>query len=326
MKARILVSGKLPGEYVEKLEKWGSVHMNPREEPMTREELLLSLTEAEGFLSMLTDRIDEELMMAAPRLKVISNMAVGYNNIDVAAATRRGIMVANTPEVLTEATAELAFGLILAVARRICDLDRLNRAGQWKTWAPFLFLSREVSGKTLGIVGLGRIGKAVARRARAFNMTVIYNNRHRLDSEEERALGVSYRPFDVLLSESDFLSLHVPLTEETRRLIGEKELRRMKKTAYLINTSRGAVVDEEALLRALREGWIEGAGLDVYEHEPFMTPGLAELHNAVLTPHVGSATHETRRRMADLAVENLICALRGEVPTFLVNPEVLKRK
>ncbi|MCX7981371.1 MAG: D-glycerate dehydrogenase [Syntrophales bacterium] len=325
MKARVVISGKIPDTFLDQITDWGPVYMNPKDEPMTRSEIICALEEAEGYLSMLTDVVDEELMKLAPKLKIVSNMAVGYNNIDVEAATRRGIMVTNTPGVLTEATAELAFGLLLAVARRICDLDHLNRRGEWRSWAPFLFLSREVSEKTLGIIGLGRIGKAVARRAQAFGMTVIYYNRHRLKLEEEQALGVSYRSFDDLLSESDFLSLHVPLTEETRRLIGERELRRMKKTAYLINTSRGAVIDEKALLKALKEGWIEGAGLDVYENEPFMTPGLAELRNVVLTPHVGSATYETRWKMASLAIENLICGLRGDIPPFLVNPQVLKK-
>ncbi len=323
MEARILVSGKIPQEFVSRLEKWGPVFMNSEERPMTRKELLSAIGSVEGFLSMLTDSVDEELLEKAPRLKVISNLAVGYNNIDVAAATRRGIMVTNTPGVLTEATAELTFGLILAVARRICDLDRRNRDGEWRFWSPFLFLSREVSGKRLGIVGLGRIGKAVAKRAQAFNMTVLYHNRRRLPPEEEEKLGVSYRSLEGLLSESDFVSLHVPLTEETKGMIGERELRLMKKTAYLINTARGTVVDERALFRALKEGWIEGAGLDVYEHEPFMTPGLAELRNVVLTPHVGSATYETRWKMAQLAADNLVAGLSGSVPPFLVNPEVL---
>jgi len=323
VEARILVSGKIPQEFVSRLEKWGPVFMNSEERPMTRKELLSAIGSVEGFLSMLTDSVDEELLEKAPRLKVISNLAVGYNNIDVTAATRRGIMVTNTPGVLTEATAELTFGLILAVARRICDLDRRNRDGEWRFWSPFLFLSREVSGKRLGIVGLGRIGKAVAKRAQAFNMTVLYHNRRRLPPEEEEKLGVSYRSLEGLLSESDFVSLHVPLTEETKGMIGERELRLMKKTAYLINTARGTVVDERALFRALKEGWIEGAGLDVYEHEPFMTPGLAELRNVVLTPHVGSATYETRWKMAQLAADNLVAGLSGSVPPFLVNPEVL---
>jgi len=323
---KILVSGKIPEEYVQRLEKVGRVYMNPEERPMTRDELLSSLREVQGYLSMLTDVIDDSLLLVAEHLKIISNMAVGINNIDLEAATRRGIMVTNTPGVLTEATAELAFGLLLAAARRICDLDQRNRKGEWKSWSPLLFLSREVSGKTLGIVGMGRIGKAVAKRALAFNMKVLYCNRHRLPLEEEWSLHVSFSPLDELLSISDFVSLHVPLTEETRALIGEEELRRMKKTAYLINTSRGAVVDEKALVRALQEGWIEGAGLDVYENEPFLTPGLAEMRNVVLTPHVGSATYETRWKMAELACENLIAGLKGEIPPYIVNPEVLKGK
>lgn len=326
MTPTILVSGHLTDDILSLLAQECDVRANREDRPMGRADLLEAVAGADGFLSMITDAVDAELMDAAPRLRVVSNMAVGYNNIDVAAATARGIVVTNTPGILTEATAELAFALILAAARRVVDLDRRTRAGEWTCWAPLLFLSREVSGKTLGVVGLGRIGRAVARRARAFGMRVLYHSRSRLEAAEERDLGVEYAEKDELLATADFVSLHVPLSAETRHLIGRRELDLMKPTAYLINTSRGPVVDEAALVEALKARRIEGAGLDVYESEPMLTPGLAALDNAVLLPHVGSATVETRAKMARMAAENLLSALRGERPAHVVNPEVWPRR
>jgi len=326
MKHRILVSGHLTDDVLGLLAQECDVRANREDRPMERPALLEAVAGADGYLSMITDAVDAELMDAAPRLRVVSNMAVGYNNIDVAAATQRGIVVTNTPGILTEATAELAFALILAAARRVVDLDRRTRAGEWTCWAPLLFLSREVSGKTLGIVGLGRIGRAVARRAQAFGMRVLYHNRSRLDQAEERDLGVEYAEQDELLRTSDFVSLHVPLSDETRHLLGRRELGLMKPTSYLINTSRGPVVDEAALVEALRDRRIEGAGLDVYENEPLLTPGLTDLDNVVLMPHVGSATVETRMKMARMAAENLLAGLRGERPAHVVNPEVWSRR
>ena len=326
MKHRILVSGHLTEDILSLLAQECDVRANGEDRPMERAELLEAVAAVDGYLSMITDAVDAELMDAAPRLRVVSNMAVGYNNIDVAAATARGIVVTNTPGILTEATAELAFALILAAARRVVDLDRRTRAGEWTCWAPLLFLSREVSGKTLGVVGLGRIGRAVARRARAFGMRVLYHSRSRLEAEEERDLGVEYAEKDELLATADFVSLHVPLSAETRHLIGRRELDLMKPTAYLINTSRGPVVDEAALVEALKARRIEGAGLDVYENEPMLAPGLAALDNAVLLPHVGSATVETRTKMARMAAENLLSALLGERPAHVVNPEVWPRR
>jgi glyoxylate reductase len=251
-------------------------------------------------------------------------MAVGYNNIDLEAATRRGILVSNTPGVLTEATADLAFSLILGTARRIVEGDRMVREGRFKFWAPFHFLGREVSGKTIGIVGMGRIGKAVARRARGFQMPVIYYSRNPLVKAEEEELNVRYVPFNTLLEESDFVTLHIPLSAQTRHFIGENEFARMKLTAFFINTSRGPVVDEKALLNALRNGIIAGAGIDVYENEPSITPGLEKLDQVLLLPHVGSATLETRTKMASVAAENLLAGLRGLSPPNLLNPEVLR--
>jgi len=326
MKPTILVSGHLTDDILSLLAQECDVRANREDRPMGRADLLEAVAGADGFLSMITDAVDAELLDAAPRLRVVSNLAVGYNNIDVAAATARGIVVTNTPGILTEATAELAFALILAAARRVVDLDRRTRAGEWTCWAPLLFLSREVSGKTLGVVGLGRIGRAVARRARAFGMRVLYHSRSRLEAAEERDLGVEYAEKDELLATADFVSLHVPLSAETRHLIGRRELGLMKPTAYLINTSRGPVVDEAALVEALKARRIEGAGLDVYENEPMLAPGLAALDNAVLLPHVGSATVETRAKMARMAAENLLSALRGERPAHVVNPEVWPRR
>jgi glyoxylate reductase len=249
---------------------------------------------------------------------------VGYNTCAVAAATARGIAVTNTPGVTTEPTADLTLGLILAAARRIVEEDRLTREGKFQYWAPMLFLGRSVARKTLGIVGFGAIGQAVAKRARGFDMRILYNRRRRLDEARERELGIEYADFGRLLRESDFVSLHVPLTDETRHLIGAKELRQMKPTAFLINASRGPVVHEKDLVEALRMGVIAGAGLDVYENEPALSPGLTVLPNVVLTPHVGSGTIEDRTLMARMATENLLAGLKGEVPRFILNPEVFK--
>ncbi len=325
-KPRVLLTGRIPDEVMAVLTEACTVEANREDRPMERARVLDLIKDKDGLLSMITDSVDGELMDRAPRLRMIANMAVGYNNIDVKAATARGIPVSNTPGVLTDATAELAFALILATARRIVDMDRLTRRGEFRYWAPMLFLGTEVTGKTLGIVGLGRIGKAVARRARGFDMRIIYHNRERTGSAEERELQAEYADLKRLLRESDFVSLHIPLTGETKHLIGENELALMKPTAFLINTSRGPVVDEQALVKVLRERKIGGAGLDVYENEPALTPGLTELENVTLLPHVGSGTLETRTRMASLAVENLLAGLRGDVPPNILNTEVLKNR
>ena len=323
MSQKILVTGNLPAEVMDPLREKYEVEAHAEDRPMERQQLLSRIGDRDGLLCMITDAVDEELLGRAPRLKMIANMGVGYNHIDIAAATRRGIPVSNTPGVLTDATADLAFTLILAVARRVVEGDRRVREGKFKLWAPFLFLGREVSGKTLGIVGFGRIGRAVARRAAGFGMRVLYHNRSRLTPAEERESPAEYADLNTLLAQADFVSLHVPLSGETRHLIGAAELSRMKPTAYLINTARGPVVDEVALLAALQRGMIAGAGLDVYENEPALTPGLADLPNVVLLPHVGSATLETRTAMAAMAARNLIAGLDGQRPPNLVNPEVL---
>ena len=325
-KPKILLTGRIPDGVTAVLEKDCDVESNKEDRPMERAALLELVQDKEGIISMITDRIDGELMDRAPRLRMIAAMAVGYDNIDIGAATARGIPVSNTPEVLTDATAELAFALILAAARRVVEMDGLTRRGGFRYWAPMLFLGTEVTGKTLGIIGLGRIGKAVARRARGFDMKVLYHNRERIDAADERELKTEYADLERLLRESDFVSLHVPLTEETKHLISGRELALMKPTAFLINTSRGPVVDEKALVKVLRERKIGGAGLDVYENEPALTPGLAELDNVTLLPHVGSGTLETRIRMAVLAVENLLAGLRGDVPPNILNSVVLGKK
>ena len=321
-KPKIFLTGRIPDGVTAVLEKGCDVESNKEDRPMERAALLELVQDKEGIISMITDRIDGKLMDRAPRLRMIAAMAVGYDNIDIGAATARGIPVSNTPGVLTDATAELAFALVLAAARRVVEMDGLTRRGGFRYWAPMLFLGTEVTGKTLGIIGLGRIGKAVTRRARGFNMKVLYHNRERIDAADERELKTEYADLERLLRESDFVSLHVPLTEETKHIIGERELALMKPTAFLINTSRGPVVDEKALVKVLRERKIGGAGLDVYENEPALTPGLAELDNVTLLPHVGSGTLETRTRMAVLAVENLLAGLRGDVPPNILNPVV----
>jgi glyoxylate reductase len=285
-KKKILVTGRLPDEVMERLAAVCDMEANREDRPMERQQVLDKIADRDGLLSVITDRVDAELMDRAPNLKIISNLAVGTNNIDVAAATDRGIAVTNTPGVTTEPTADLTLGLILAVARRIVEEDRLTREGKFQFWAPMLFLGRSVARKTLGIVGFGAIGQAVAKRARGFDMRLLYHQRRRLDPAKEREMGIEYADFGRLLRDSDFVSLHVPLTDKTRYLIGMPQLKQMKPTAFLINASRGPVVNEKELVEALRMGVIAGAGLDVYENEPALTPGLTELPNVVLTPHV----------------------------------------
>ena len=323
-KKKILVTGRLPDEVMEHLSAVCDMEANREDRPMERQQVLDKIADKEGLLSVITDRVDAELMDRAPNLKIISNLAVGTNNIDVAAATDRGIAVTNTPGVTTEPTADLTLGLILAVARRIVEEDRLTREGKFQFWAPMLFLGRSVARKTLGIVGFGAIGQAVAKRARGFDMRLLYHQRRQLDPAKEREMGIEYADFGRLLRESDFVSLHVPLTDKTRYLIGMTQLKQMKPTAFLINASRGPVVNEKELVEALRMRVIAGAGLDVYENEPALTPGLTELPNVVLTPHVGSGTIEDRTLMARMASENLLAGLKGELPRHILNPDVFR--
>jgi glyoxylate reductase len=307
--ARVFVTRRLPGPAIGRLARSHEVDLWPGPDPPPRADLVERAGEAEGLLSLLTDPIDAELLEAAPRLKAIANYAVGTDNVDLDAATRRGIPVGNTPDVLTETTADLAFALMLAVARRIVEGDAYVRAGSWGEWRPDLLLGHDLHGSTLGIVGYGRIGKAVARRARGFGMTVIH--------------GV---PLDELLERSDFVSLHAPLTPRTRGLIGAAELERMKPTAILVNTARGPMVDTHALAEALHAGEIAGAGLDVTDPEPLPAEHpLLKAPNLVVAPHIGSASHRTREAMADMAVDNLLAALAGERMPHCANPEVYER-
>jgi len=312
MKPKVYVTRKLPALALDELARACEVEIWDYETPPPYETIAARVADKDGLLCLLTDRIDAALMDAAPRLKVISQCAVGYDNVDVAAAKARGIAVGNTPGVLTDATADFAFTLMLAAARRVVEGADFVRAGKWETWGLTLLLGQEVFGATLGIVGMGRIGQAVAKRARGFEMRVLYHDAVRRP-EAERALGVEYRPLDDLLAEADFVSLHVSLNPQTRGLIGARELRRMKPSAVLVNTARGPVVDTEALYDALSRGEIAAAALDVTDPEPLPADHkLLTLPNVIVTPHIASATVTSRPRMALMAVRNLIAGVRGE--------------
>jgi len=312
MPEKVLVTREIPSAGLRPLEGYDLTVLS--EAPPARDELLEAAHGASGVLSNVTEKIDAEFMDAAgDGLKVVANMAVGYDNIDVGAARERGIIVTNTPGVLDETTADTAFMLLLAAARRLGESERILRAGEWHWWGPKLFVGVDVWGKTLGVVGMGRIGQAVARRGKGFGMEILYHNRSRKE-EAEGELGARYVDLDELLATADFVSVHTPLTDETRHLIGREELDKMKPTAVLVNTSRGPVVDEEALADALAEGRIFAAGLDVYEEEPKVHPKLLERENAVLAPHIGSGSRETRDGMAVLAAENVVAVLSGEEP------------
>ncbi len=294
-----------------------------KQERPPREEVLRRVKDKEGLICLLTEKINEELLSVAPKLRIAANVAVGFDNIDVAACTKRGVAATNTPGVLDETTADFAWTLLMAVARRLSEGEELARSGKWKNWDLDQLVGTDVWGKTLGIVGFGRIGRAVARRASGFQMKVIYTDAQRAPAEVERALKAEFWEMNALLAESDFISVHVPLLPETRRLFDAPKFKRMKPTAFLINTSRGPVVDEAALVAALEGEQIAGAGLDVYENEPFIHPGLKRA-NVVLAPHIASASLETRTKMACIAVENVVALFRGQRPPNILNPEVLK--
>ena len=314
MSSSVLVTRKLPSSVIAKLEAVADVDLYAGAKAISREELLERVKGKDAIVCLLTDAIDAQVLDAAgPQLKIVANVAVGYNNIDVAACRARGIAVTNTPDVLTNACADFTWGLILAVTRRLGEGERQLRAGGWKGWALDHMLGMELRGKQLGLVGVGRIGRAVAEKAPAFGMTVAYTARKTSDLP-----GAVQMPLDRLLATSDIVSLHCPMTPETKHLIDKKALARMKRTAFLINTSRGPVVDEEALAWALQERLIAGAALDVYEKEPQIHPDLLKLENALLIPHLASATTETRTAMADLAVANAIAVLNGHAPLTAV--------
>jgi glyoxylate reductase len=312
MAKNIFISNVLPTEAVQLIPRDFSVDLNDSDQPLPKPELIRRLRGKDALICHIISTVDEEVLAAAPALKVISNVAVGFNNIDVAAARRRGIVVTNTPDVLTETTADFAWALLMAAARRVVEADAFARSGQWTRWQWDLLWGHDVHGKTLGIIGFGRIGRAVARRALGFGMRVLYHDAVRADAAAERELRASYADRDTLLRESDFVSLHTLYIPETRHLIDERALHLMKKTAILVNAARGPIVDEAALVKALTEGWIAGAGLDVFEEEPKIHPGLLPLKNLVVAPHIASASGETRLAMATLAVRNCLAVLEGK--------------
>ena len=323
MKPRVLVTRRVYPAAIAVLNEAAAVDYKDTLDVMTEDQLVQRLQHADGLVCQLTDPVTARVIAAAPRLRVISQVAVGHDNIDVAAATARGIVVTNTPDVLTEATADFTWALLLATARRVPEAERFLKAGRWNRWDIDLLAGADVSHRTLGIVGFGRIGRAVARRALGFGMKVLYASRNPAPPEVEQELRAIRVPLDTLLAQSDFVSIHCPLNAETRGLIGIEQLSRMRRSAILVNTSRGPVVDEAALAAALSEKLIAGAGLDVFEREPTIDPDLLALPNVVLTPHVGSATHATRQRMCTLAAENCAAVLTGNRPPNPVNPAVL---
>ena len=318
---KIFVTRKIPQPGLDLLQKQHTVEINPYDRSLSKTEIMNGVQGKDGLLCLLTDPIDVEVIAAEPKLKMIASYAVGYDNIDIAAATKRKIPVSNTPDVLTETTAELAWTLLFSVCRRVIEGDAFTREGKFTGWAPMLLLGQDVSHKTLGIIGTGRIGTAFALKSKGFDMKILYADKHK-NQQLEDELNAKQVPVETLLKEADYVSLHVPLTNETRYLIDEHQLQLMKKTAILINTSRGPIIREKALVKALQQHWIFGAGLDVYENEPELSEQLKTLPNVILLPHVGSATLETRTKMALMAAENMIAGLNGEVPPNCVNKEV----
>jgi lactate dehydrogenase-like 2-hydroxyacid dehydrogenase len=325
VRPKVLVSRQVFDEALALLSKSFEVESNQRDVPFTPIQLVKKLQGKSGAIVLLTDMIDDRLLAQCPDLKVVCNVAVGYNNVDVKAATRRGIMICNTPGVLDDTTADFTWTLLLATARRVVESDKFFRAGKWKGWGLMQFTGYDVHHKTLGVVGFGRIGKGVARRAKGFDMRVIYTDVQRVDEATEREYGVMYVDKRTLLRESDFVSLHIPLFPETRHYLSDPEFGLMKRTAILVNAARGPIVDEKALVKALRDGKIAGAGLDVYEREPKCERALIAMKQVVLAPHTASASIETRTKMAMMAVQNCIAGVNGQRPANIVNPEVLAR-
>jgi len=323
MRPRVYVTRLIPEEALKKLADNVDYRIWESGLPVPRDVLLREVPPVDALLSLLTDKVDGPIMDAAPKLRVISNMAVGFDNVDLREATRRKIMVCNTPEVLTDTTADFTFALLLAAARRVVEGERVVRDGKWKTWGPMILLGRDVHHATLGIIGLGRIGAEVAKRAKGFSMRVLYHQRKRRP-EMEKQLGVEFRDLNSLLAESDFVTVHCPLLPETHHLISEEQFKIMKKTAILVNTARGPIVDPKALYNALHDRQIAYAALDVTEPEPIpMNDPLLTLDNIVIVPHIASASVATRTKMALMAVDNLLAGIKGERPPHIVNPEVL---
>ena len=319
MKPRVLVARERFPTALALLEPYADLEVWRDDTPMTRDELMGRLPGAHALICQLTQQVDAGVLAAGSELRIVANVAVGFDNIDIPEATTRGIAVTNTPGALDDTTADFVWALMLGISRRVAEADRLVRGGEWKGWDLMQMLGHDVTGRTLGIFGLGRIGRGVAERAQGFRVRVLYNNRTRLPQQEERALNVEWTEKDTLLAESDFVVLQVLLTGETKHFIGAEEFGRMKQSAILINASRGPVVDEAALVAALRAGDIAGAALDVFEDEPRIHPGLLELPNVLLAPHIASASVDTRTRMAMMAAENVVAVLKGEQPPNLVN-------
>ena len=325
-KAKVFITRRLPPIDLEPLHQIADVETWTERQPLPYSVLLDKVKGIDGLLCLLTDSIDKQLIETGKSLKVIGQMAVGYDNIDISTATARGIPVGNTPGVLTNATADLTWALLMAAARRIVEAERFVKAGQWQTWEPTLLLGADFTGSTLGIIGLGRIGQAVARRARGFDLRILYYSRHRQDSALEQSLGVEYAELETLLSESDFVTLHTSLSAETYHLISDRQLQLMKSSAILINTARGAIVDVRALYQALNTKQIAGAALDVTDPEPIpLDSPLLTLDNVIITPHIGSASEQTRAKMAQMAVNNLIAGLEARKLPNCVNPEVYEQ-
>ena len=325
-KPRVLVTREVFDETLEYLRGHCEVIANQDDAPYAPDALAAKLAGCDGLMCCLTDRVDAALLAAAPGLRVVANIAVGYNNIDVPACTARGVQATNTPGVLDDSTADLAWTLMLGAARRITEVERRVRAGEWTGWRLKQWLGVDVHHATLGIVGMGRIGQAIARRAAGFDMKVIYHNRNRIAPELEHKCNAAYVSFDELLAQSDFIVLQVPYSPQTHHLIGAPQLAKMKPAAILINSTRGGVVDDAALIAALKNGTIRGAGLDVFENEPKLNPEFLKLDNVVLAPHIGSSTEATRKAMAMLAAKNLVAALRGDMPPNLLNPEARRAR
>lgn len=322
MKPKVYLTRRLPPQVMLRLERETDLAWNAQDRVASRNEIMIGLRGRQALLCTINERVDAEILDSCPGLKVVANFGVGYNHVDIAAASARKIPVTNTPDVLTDATADLAFALLLAAARRLGEGERLVRTGAWKGWEPMQLLGADVSGATLGIIGFGRIGRAVACRARGFGMKLIYWNRTPLTQAQESETEATRAEFEDLLRQSDFVSLHAAYSAETHHLIGKPQLELMKPSAFLINASRGAVVDEAALVEVLQRRRIAGAALDVYEQEPHLMPGLSQLDNVLLAPHLGSATIGTRTRMGMIAVDNLLAACLGQRPPNCVNPEV----
>lgn len=325
-KPRVYITRELPGRSLEILKKYFDAEVWSEYGPPPKQHIIEKAKDADGLATLLTDKIDSEVFDAAPKLKIVAQMAVGFDNIDVKEATKRGIYVTNTPGVLTETTADFAWALLMAAARRIVEADKYVRTGQWRvSWHPSMLLGRDVYGATLGIIGAGRIGVAVARRAKCFNMKILYYDVVPMPPEIEKELGAKRVDLTTIFKESDFVSIHVPLTKETYHMVDEEKLKLMKKTAFIVNNARGPVIDEKALYKALKRGWIAGAALDVFEKEPTPVDNpLLKLENVVVAPHISSASHETRSKMAEMVAENLVAFFQGKTPPNLVNPEVLK--